>query len=164
MSRLDDLLIKAKDFASAAGSKAQEMAELTKLRLQAAQLRSDLDANYLKMGEIVYELRKASTENEDLIAMCIAEIDAQHKELEELNEKINDLKNEAKCPECMASNPREALYCSRCGASLIREKEEPVEDGDVDAGEEAEAAELEASAPDETEAPAEQAEQEKPEA
>lgn len=128
MSRLDDLLIKAKDLANAAGNKAQEMAELTKLRLQAAQLRSDLDANYLKMGEIVYELKKANTENEDLIAMCIAEIDAQHKELEELNQKIDDLKNEAKCPECMASNPKESLYCSRCGAALIRPQAEAAED------------------------------------
>ena len=82
MGKLDDLFIKAKDLAGMAGNKAQEMAELTKLRLQAAQLRSDLDANYLKMGEIVYELKKANTENEDLIGMCIAEIDAQHKELD----------------------------------------------------------------------------------
>lgn len=137
MSRLDDLLIKAKDLASAAGNKAQEMAELTKLRLQAAQLRSDLDANYLKMGEIVYELKKADTENEDLIAMCIAEIDAQHKELEELNQKIDDLKNEVKCPECMASNPKEALYCSRCGAALIHPQEETCEDAEEEAAEEA---------------------------
>lgn len=133
MSRLDDLLIKAKDLASAAGNKAQEMAELTKLRLQAAQLRSDLDANYLKMGEIVYELKKADTENEDLIAMCIAEIDAQHKELEELNQKIDDLKNEVKCPECMASNPKEALYCSRCGAALIHPQEETNDDAEEEA-------------------------------
>ncbi len=120
MGKLDDLFIKAKDLAGMAGNKAQEMAELTKLRLQAAQLRSDLDANYLKMGEIVYELKKANTENEDLIGMCIAEIDAQHKKLDELNQRINDLKNEVKCPECMASNPKEALYCSRCGALLTR--------------------------------------------
>lgn len=132
MSRLDDLLIKAKDLANAAGNKAQEMAELTKLRLQAAQLRSDLDANYLKMGEIVYELKKADTENEDLIAMCIAEIDAQHRELEELNQKIDDLKNEVKCPECMASNPKDALYCSRCGAALIRPQEETGDEEDAD--------------------------------
>lgn len=127
MSTLDDLFIKAKDLASAAGSKAQEMAELAKLRLQAAQLRSDMDANYLKMGEIIYELKKAKTDNEDLIAMCIAEIESQHKELDELNAKINELKNEVKCPECMAANPISALYCSRCGASLLpaAKEEEP---------------------------------------
>lgn len=156
MSRFDDLLIKAKDFANAAGSKAQEMAELTKLRLQAAQLRSDLDSNYLKMGEIVYELKKANTENEDLIAMCVAEIDAQHKELEELNQKIDDLKNELKCPECMASNPKEALYCSRCGASLTKpvppEEEAPEEEASDD-GEPVDAAAAEESSVDGPEEP-----------
>lgn len=162
MSRLDDLLIKAKDFASAAGSKAQEMAELTKLRLQAAQLRSDLDANYLKMGEIVYELKKADTENEDLIAMCIAEIDAQHKELEELNQKIDDLKNEVKCPECMASNPKEALYCSRCGSALIRAEEAPAEEEtDLATVEEPS---MEPAASEEAEASAEKAPEDTPEA
>lgn len=162
MSRLDDLLIKAKDFASAAGSKAQEMAELTKLRLQAAQLRSDLDANYLKMGEIVYELKKADTENEDLIAMCIAEIDAQHKELEELNQKIDDLKNEVKCPECMASNPKEALYCSRCGSALIRAEEAPAEE-ETDLATVEEPG-MEPAASEEAEAPAEKAPEDTPEA
>lgn len=159
MSRFDDLLIKAKDFANVAGNKAQEMAELTKLRLQAAQLRSDLDANYLKMGEIVYELKKADTENEDLIAMCVAEIDAQHKELEELNQRIDDLKNEVKCPECMASNPKEALYCSRCGASLTRpapeEAQTPAEETPAEeeaAAGEPEAAEQEKAAEDNSEA------------
>lgn len=144
MSRLDDLLIKAKEFASVAGNKAQEVAELTRLRLQAAQLRSDLDSNYLKMGEIIYELKKANTENQDLIDMCIAEIDAQQQELEELNEKIDTLRKEVKCPECMASNPREALYCSRCGAALLAAKQ-PVQE---------EAPETDASVNDQEEAPA----------
>lgn len=129
MGKFDELFIKAKELADAAGNKAQEMAELTKLRLQVAQLRSDLDANYLKMGEIVYELKKAKTENEDLITMCIAEIDAQHEELEALEAKMNELKNEAKCPACMASNPKNALYCSRCGTALtpFQQESQPAE-------------------------------------
>lgn len=118
MGTLDDLFIKAKDLASAAGNKAQELAELTKIRLQAAQMRSDLDANYLKLGEIVYELQKAGTQNQDLIDMCIAEIEEQNRELDEINAKVNELKNEVKCPECMAANNKEAIYCSRCGVLL----------------------------------------------
>lgn len=132
MGKLDELFIKAKDLASVAGSKAQEMAELTKLRLQATQLRSDLDANYLKLGEIIYELTKAGAENQELIDMCVAEIESQNQELEELNAKIDEMKNVKKCPECMAANPKDALFCIRCGASLKprvdfeEETEEPV--------------------------------------
>ena len=118
MGTFDDLLIKAKDLASAAGSKAQNVAELTKLRLQAAQLRADLDANYLKLGEIIYELQKAGAENKDLIDMCIAELESQNIELDELNAKINEMKNEKVCSECMSANARDALFCSRCGAQL----------------------------------------------
>ena len=92
MGKFDDLLLRAKDLAGAAGIKAQEVAELTRVKLQAAQLKSDIDSNYLKLGEIIYELNKNGTENEELVNMCIAEIEAQLRELEELEAKINEMK------------------------------------------------------------------------
>ncbi|MEM1485943.1 zinc ribbon domain-containing protein [Oscillospiraceae bacterium PP1C4] len=123
MGKFDELFLRAKDLAKAAGNKTEEVVELTRLHLQASQLKSEIDANYLKLGEIIYELNKAGVENETLINMCIAEIESQLKELEELNAKIDKMKNVLKCPECMAANPVGALFCSRCGASL---KDQPV--------------------------------------
>lgn len=117
MSGFDELFLKAKELANVAGNKAQELTELAKLRMQATQLKSDIDANYLKLGEIIYELNKAGAENEELIEMCIAEITAQLEELEALNAKIDEMKNVVKCPNCMAANPIGAIYCARCGAA-----------------------------------------------
>ena len=118
MGKFDNLLLKAKDLAGVAGNKAQEMAELTKLKLQATQLRNELDSNYLKLGEIIYELNKNGTQNEELVNMCIAEIEAKVQELEEVNQKINEMKKVVKCPECGAESPAGSLFCARCGASL----------------------------------------------
>ena len=145
MGTIDNLIIKAKDLASAAGSKAQEVAEQTKVRVQAAQLKNDIDANYLKLGEIIYELRKSGAENEELINMCIEEISSQLEELDELNSKLDEMKRVLRCPECMKENPLDALYCQRCGASL--KEQSPIQ---PDAGEAPEAAEAAAE-----EAPAE---------
>ena len=115
MGTIDNLIIKAKDLASAAGSKAQEVAEQTKVRVQAAQLKNDIDANYLKLGEIIYELRKSGAENEELINMCVEEISSQLAELDELNGRLDEMKRVLRCPECMKENPLDALYCQRCG-------------------------------------------------
>lgn len=118
MSKLDELILKAKDLAGVAGSKTQEVVELTKLHLQVTQLKSDIDANYQKLGEIIFELNKAGTQNDELIHMCVSEIQSQLDELAALSHKIDEMKNVVKCPQCMAANPVGALYCSRCGFSL----------------------------------------------
>ncbi len=126
MGKLDDIIARAKILAKTAGEKTEEVVSLTKLKLQASQLRSDIDSNYLKLGEVVYELNKAGTENQELIDMCIAEIKSQIVELEKLEDQIAELKNVVKCPECMAANPVGALYCLRCGSPLkTQESEQP---------------------------------------
>ena len=115
MGKFDELIIKAKDLAGVAGSKAQEVAEQAKLRMQITQMKSQIDANYLKLGEIIYELNKSGTQNEELVGMCVAEIETQ---LAELKDKLDEMRKVLRCPDCMSENPRDALYCSHCGASL----------------------------------------------
>lgn len=130
MSKLDELILKAKDLAGVAGSKTQEVMELTKLHLQVTQLKSDIDANFHKLGEIVFELNKAGEQNEELIQMCVAEIESQQNELEQLTMQLNEAKNVVKCPQCMAANPKGALFCARCGASLNLENAESAVDSE----------------------------------
>ena len=118
MGKFDELIIKAKDLAGVAGSKAQEVAAQAKLRMQITQMKSQIDANYLKLGEIIYELNKSGTQNEELVGMCVAEIETQLAELAELKDKLDEMRKVLRCPDCMSENPRDALYCSHCGASL----------------------------------------------
>lgn len=112
MGKFDELIIKAKDLAGVAGSKAQEVAEQAKLRMQITQMKSQIDANYLKLGEIIYELNKSGTQNEELVGMCVAEIETQLAELAELKDKLDEMRKVLRCPDCMSENPRDALYCS----------------------------------------------------
>ncbi|MBC8585002.1 zinc ribbon domain-containing protein [Youxingia wuxianensis] len=118
MNRFDEIINKAKEIVDVAGNKTKEMAELTKLRLQASQLRSEIDKNYLKLGELIYQLNKAGTQNQELIDMSVAEIESQLVALSELEDKVNEMKKVVKCPQCGAANVIGSLYCSRCGASL----------------------------------------------
>ena len=131
MGKFDELIIKAKDLAGVAGSKAQEVAEQAKLRMQITQMKSQIDANYLKLGEIIYELNKSGTQNEELVGMCVAEIETQLAELTELKDKLDEMRKVLRCPDCMSENPRDALYCSRCGASLKGQSPTAPADSDV---------------------------------
>lgn len=110
MGTIDGFLAKAKDFAKAAGSKTEEVVEQTKLRLQISTLKSNIDANYQKLGEIAYGERKTGQANENLTTMCVAELDAQLEELAELNAKLEQMKNEARYTSYQSQQKPEASY------------------------------------------------------
>lgn len=117
-SKFDKFILSAKKFTEQAGEKAADVAEKTKLRINVAQARSDLDGCYMRLGEIVYDLHKAGAQNDRLVNACMSEIEARTNELEELCARLDAMKNVTRCPECMAENQRDALFCVRCGASL----------------------------------------------
>ncbi len=118
MSRFDDLLLKAKTVANAAGKKTGELVEVSKLKLEAVQINSDIQKAYERLGSVVYEQEKTGADNNDLIALCVSEIDGLLVELSDLNAKINEAKNTVKCMSCGAENPEGSLYCARCGSAL----------------------------------------------
>ena len=111
MSRFDDLLPKAKTVANAAGKKTGELVEVSKLKLEAVQINSDIQKAYERLGSVVYEQEKTGADNNDLIALCVSEIDGLLVELSDLNAKINEAKNTVKCMSCGAENPEGSLYC-----------------------------------------------------
>lgn len=117
-SKLDKMIVEAKKFTEQAGDKAAGLALQAKLRIQLAQSRSDLDSCYMRLGEIIYELQRAGTENDRLVNACIAEIEARAREMDELSARLDAMRDVHRCPECMAENQRGALFCARCGASL----------------------------------------------
>lgn len=118
MNLFDEFVNRAKDVVDVAGKKTGELVEVSKLKLQAVQINSDIGKAYERLGAIVYEQAKAGTDNSDLIAVCVSEIDALLASLEELNEKIDESKTGSRCPNCGANNPEAAVFCSRCGSHL----------------------------------------------
>ncbi len=133
MSTLDDLFDKAKALVNVAGKKTGEVVEVSKLKLQAVQINTDIQKAYEKIGSIVYEHNKAGTDAAELIQMCIKEVDGLFHKLNEINEKIAGTKNMAICLYCGASVPVDSYYCPKCGANLAEEtvseeKETPKEE------------------------------------
>lgn len=118
MGMFDDLCGKAKDVADAAGKKTGEIVELTKYKMKASQLHSDIRAAHEKLGSAVYSMVKADYENPELINSMAEEIDELMAKLKEIEDKISELKRVVKCPCCGANNAQDSSYCSQCGCKL----------------------------------------------
>ena len=165
MGMLDDIINKTRDVASDLGHKANDVVEVSKLRLSVVSLGSDIDKVYQKLGLMIYEMVKAGTANQELVNGCVAEIDALKLKLEEANQKIDELKNVRRCDSCGNAVDIAAQFCPMCGSLLHKPEAEyrVVEEEETTAWEktaEAEeaAAEATARAAEDKEAAAEAAE------
>lgn len=118
MSAMDNILHKAKQAVNAAGKKTGTAVELSKLKLQIMQLRSQVQSTYERIGILVYEQEKTGTDNSDAVAVCIKEVDKLLNDINDANVAISLLKDGVKCSNCGVNNNATAAYCKKCGASL----------------------------------------------
>jgi hypothetical protein len=94
----EDAVIKAKVAADYAGKKTGEFVEISKLR--------------------IYKASKEHTDCTEYVQEKATAIDALYAEFTEINNKINDLRNVKKCPQCSYINQQEAEFCIKCGIKL----------------------------------------------
>lgn len=112
MSFLDDV----KKFGKNLTDKGKDIVEITKLNSQINAEKENIKELYRKIGEQVYEDYKNSGEG-PYAEFCgqIAEIEAKIKEL---NDKVLELKNASKCPNCGTEVNKESAFCPKCGTKI----------------------------------------------
>lgn len=115
---MEELFGKARKVANAAGKKTGELVEISKLKLSAMQVNTDIKALYEKLGSAVYSMNKAHYENSELLESLTEEIDEKRAELKKINDKIATLQKAKECPCCQTKNPQTAFYCQKCGSKL----------------------------------------------
>ena len=76
MSVTGDLFNKTKQIMSLASRKTGTAVEISKLKLQTVQINSMIQSTYERIGTLVHEQDKTGTDNYDLVAVCIKEIDS----------------------------------------------------------------------------------------
>lgn len=130
MDTFDDLFEKAKSLVDIAGKKTSDVVELAKLRMSRMQVNNEIQRTYEKLGAFVYKFRKTGEENDALIEICVSEVDGLLKKLDEIADKINEIKSSIKCPQCGAVNDDEAVYCAKCGAKMSPEEPRQEERGE----------------------------------
>lgn len=123
VNRVDQLLNQAKELADAAGKKAGETLEVSKLKFENFKINSQIQKAYEKLGSFVYKMHKNGEENQELIDVCMEEIDDLYAQLALNEEKINESRRRSKCPVCGTLNALEALYCMKCGEKMPQKNE-----------------------------------------
>lgn len=120
-STFDNLLGKAKNVAGAATKMTGEVVELSKVKMQAFKINTNIQKTYEKLGSVVYDSMKFGVDSKELIDSCVAEIDALLIELDQVNTAAdgNSSKGSAiRCLSCGCENAAGSFFCARCGAPV----------------------------------------------
>jgi hypothetical protein len=103
--------------------KTNDAVSQTKINFAINETESKVTEIYENMGRNIYrEYLKSGEAEESMIESCI-QIDKLFEEIDDLKEKIAELKQSVKCTECGEYNKNGAAYCSTCGAQLNTEQD-----------------------------------------
>ena len=116
---LKDIKKAVTDTATTAGKKASDFANKTKIKCALANMQSDLDELYEKLGRLYYEAISKGAENGTKESAIIAKIDSVKADMEILKAEIGLFPKQGKvCGECGKTVPKNAAFCPYCGKDL----------------------------------------------
>lgn len=115
MSVLDNITRKVTDTAKAAAKKSGSVVEVTKLNMNINAEEDKVRKIYSDMGKQLYEdYTEGKSVGEKLLEHCI-KIDEIITNIDEMREKILELRNVKACPNCGMELDIEMDYCYKCG-------------------------------------------------
>ncbi len=124
MGIFEDVLLNARSAVDAVGKTAGKVIDVSKLKLAAADIKSELSHKYQILGRVVYEentTEKDYTKNKSELIEKITDLKSQ---LESVNDMIAKAGNKKKCPSCGSYNSKNAGFCSKCGEKLLADDDE----------------------------------------
>ena len=104
------------DGAKTAAKKAGEVYEITKINISLSSEEDKLKSAYTELGKAAFEeFEKGTLVNEKLISFYNQAADCK-KTINELKEKVNELKEIKYCVNCGAKIDISTAFCPKCGA------------------------------------------------
>ena len=118
MATWEDIVLKAKDLADAAGRKVGEAAEITKQKLKIAENERGIRLALEAMGGMLYDsCKEGAALNEELLTELMAQVDDLTAANEQLQAEIDNRRGCKTC-ECGVQNPDGSVFCNACGKKL----------------------------------------------
>ena len=125
MGIFDDVLTNAKSAAQAVGKAAGQFVDMSKLRLNLAELNGEINKQYQALGQFVYEAKKAGNTDETALEEKFAALDELYAQFGAVSAHLASLQNKVTCAACGKQVEVDSLFCSHCGMKLSDVKVEP---------------------------------------
>ncbi len=118
------------DTAEVVTKKTEDVVEIQKLRSKIYNGKKNVEVDYKKLGIIIYQrYLNGESMDEELINLCISVHDML-EEVEKYKDELAEKKGLNICDSCDTTNPKDAVFCMKCGSKLPVKvvKEEKFED------------------------------------
>ena len=116
MEFLDEVVSKAQKAGKFICEKADATVDYVSLEYKASSIRGKLDSMYRDLGKLYFKFSQTDAEDCGELSDMIENIKELNIQLSSLNDEMGKFKNI--CPNCKATNPLKADYCSKCGSKL----------------------------------------------
>lgn len=134
MGILDDAVVNAKAAATAVGKKAENIIDVSKLKLTETGIKNNVDKKMQALGCLVYKLEKEGALSSSAIAELYNEITELNEQLEATRSLIAKTKNKILCSSCGAEIDNDVAFCCRCGSKVtFVPADEDITQEDIDA-------------------------------
>jgi len=118
-----------------AGEKANEMANVAKIKMDISKYNGNINSKYQRLGEMIYKSEKEGTDATEEKLTFVNEIDLLFEEIKKLNVQLAEIGAEKEipaqtyeesqnvvegkiCPTCGKSNEMAAGFCAGCGTKI----------------------------------------------
>lgn len=115
MSVLENFTKKVTETAKAAAKKSGDIVEVTKLSVAINTEEDKIEQEYTNIGKIIFESYNNGAQVSDEISGICSRIKAHEKNIEEIKQKIQDLKKVKICTNCKNEMDIDIAYCPKCG-------------------------------------------------
>lgn len=119
MGLFEDVVVNAKSAVNVFSKKAGELVDVSKLKINSAELHNEMSKKFEQIGKETYNSVKNDGNINEQVKILIVEIDKLYQELDQINQQIAVMKNKCKCKECGCINNQDSFYCCKCGAKIV---------------------------------------------
>ena len=118
MEFFDDLSAKLSQASQSAVQKTKDMAEVMRLNGQISERERKIEQSYREIGKLYYE--NFADKDVELLRSLVTELKRANEEIQEMRTVVLRLKGSRPCPTCGAELPAGSVFCSACGARVLK--------------------------------------------
>lgn len=108
----------AADTAREAGRRAGAVVDVARLNVQLFDLNGDFDEVLKRLGRVMYNTHCGDSEIDEPVDDLLKEADELSEKIEEVKNRISDLRHSRTCPACGVDCGKEDKFCRSCGQKL----------------------------------------------